>query len=316
MPGDRIQISCDEDPDYCVVRTIGSDGRVSIPDLGDVGVATKSADSAADKISRLLVDSGLLVRATIHVSPVFSKGSPIVLRGAVHHMLELRFRDGVKLSEILKTADPAESADTTRIQISHPDGRQETIDASEADPRLEDGDRVFVPLSSGDDAVNVLGGVRNPCAVPYRKGMTLSSALDSAGGFDIVGDSKKIVLIRASEEIPLSMPEEKDFPLKRGETIKVSLRKNVKLVAVQGLVANQGLIELLPGMTLSQAAAQAGVDRTDKRSDSVWLISVLGTKHRIVKLSLRAIAAHRTADPVLRPDDVVSVGFKDPGTGR
>jgi protein involved in polysaccharide export with SLBB domain len=77
-------------------------------------------------------------------------------------------------------------------------------------------------------------------------------------------------------------------------------------VAVQGDVAHPGLIELAPGMTVTQAVASAG-GPLHGTGEYVSIQSVSGKRYKKGWLSLGFMSAQRIPDPVLQPDDVVEV---------
>lgn len=312
MPGDLVRVICSQIPWLCLTRTVDENGRIQLPELGGIPVATQTPATIAKRIAALLT-SGSNVTPTVEVEAVTSRDGMIRISGAVERPLELRFRNGTHLADLLKLAGPSETADLDRLSLSRVDGSFETID-SERRIRLIGGDRVFVPVLSGATDISVLGGVVNPSAVRFHKGMTLAAAVEAAGGLAGRGDGHKIVLLRHGEPVPLSLPEDSAFPLLPGETLQVAIRADRRYVVVQGAVAHPGLVEFAPGMTLSQAVGLAGGPLPDS-DGNVILRSGIGKRQKSSHWSLAFIRSIRTPDPVLQPDDVLEVGQKAGGKG-
>lgn len=61
---------------------------------------------------------------------------------------------------------------------------------------LFDGDTIIVPKNS--NAVNVLGEVLNPIAFEYSKKLTITSAINQAGGYQQYADKRRVYVIKAN----------------------------------------------------------------------------------------------------------------------
>ena len=61
---------------------------------------------------------------------------------------------------------------------------------------LLDGDSIFVPKNS--NVINVLGEVLNPTAFEFSKNLSISKAIENAGGFQQFADKKRVYVIKAN----------------------------------------------------------------------------------------------------------------------
>ena len=306
-PGDRIQIQCEQDQSLSVVRRVGSDGTIDLPLVGSVRVAARTAEGAAAHIQETLIGAGWLENGTIKVESLFTPGDPIGISGAVAHRMELRFVNEPDLKSLLKLASPVANADLSHVFVSHADGSSVELDANATYLRLLDGDRVVVPFNLGPTTVEVAGGVQSPASVPFHTGLTLGDALSAAGGFTTRADKEKIVVTRRDEPIPASMPRDSGMVLKPGDTVSVSVIEEDKYVAIQGDVVHPGLIDLVTGMTVTQAIEAAGGLKRGGTGGSVTLKNVLDPASKPQRLSLNFIYDKRIPDPVLSADEVIEV---------
>ena len=61
---------------------------------------------------------------------------------------------------------------------------------------LIDGDNIFVPKNT--NVINVIGEVLNPTAFGFKKNISVSQAIQNAGGFHQYADTKRVYIIKSS----------------------------------------------------------------------------------------------------------------------
>jgi protein involved in polysaccharide export with SLBB domain len=307
LPGDLLEIFCGGDARLNVQRVVAADGTIELPDLGEVGVATLRPSEIASKINEAYLDLGKKGFATVCVHPMFIPGQPIEFDGAIAHRLSLRFLHRPTLESLLKICGPTDQADCSKIEISHADGSFESAN-SEHPFWLQDGDRVTIPVSSGSNSVEVVGGVVKPIHLDLRGLFTVQEALDEAGGVATRGNPNHITILRRNERIPIHLPDDDGFPLLAGDQLCVEAREVLNHVLVEGAVKTPGLVDFRPGLTLLAAIDAAGGVDEFNRSDSVLFKQMLNGAPRTIKLSLRFLRSQRIPDPVLGIDDVIQIG--------
>jgi polysaccharide export outer membrane protein len=204
-------------------------------------------------------------------------------------------------------------------------------DASD-DIRLEQGDRLFVPLVGSQ--VSIEGFVRRPEFYGIKPGERLRDLIDFAGGLRPEAYLRRLqidrILLAAKqtperERVILDVDLEKmwegdDFELLDGDRVTVlgigDHRDNQ--VMVEGHVEKPGVFELVPHTTLGDVISRAG-DCYRTRSMSWHNAYVPGA--RLVRdglplgLDLEAALNGRGADLLLLPGDVLEVPQYD-GTVR
>ncbi len=72
----------------------------------------------------------------------------------------------------------------------------ETLEGSEGDAVLEDGDQITIPIRPA--VVNIIGAVRNPTTVLHREDLDLEDYVRQAGGFLSTAAEKEVYLVRAN----------------------------------------------------------------------------------------------------------------------
>lgn len=304
IPGDRLRIVCADEPAFTVYRTVAPDGTVSLPFGLIVSLGGRSANEAADRVSDAIQRAGMgHLEFDVRLQP--ARGSAVTVSGAVSRRIELQYRHGVALSHLLKVSGVSDDANTDAVSIERSDGTSCVIPASWGF-LVRDGDQVLVPFASASDNVTVVGGVASPNTIRFRNGLTLGEAIDAAGGLAPLGDGSRVVLTRQGERIPMSLPEDVGFVLRQGDSIMVSVRAERHFVAVHGDVAHPGLVELVPGMTVTRAIDAAG-GPLHPTGEYVSLKSVEGKRYAPAWLSLAFMRSIRIPDPVLQPDDVIEV---------
>jgi len=118
---------------------------------------------------------------------------------------------------------------------------------------LLDGDTIFVPVTP--NVINVLGEVLNPIAFEYKKSISVSSAIASAGGYRDFADKRKVYVIRANGLIESSKRNvfAGNIKLQPGDTIVVPR----KIEIASGLQSLLPVTQVLSDLAFSAAAIES-----------------------------------------------------------
>jgi polysaccharide biosynthesis/export protein len=309
-PGDRIRIICEQEASLCVDRTIPETGVVRLPLVGNITLAGSTPADAAASIRASLRRRSNEFSGDVRVLRLASENAPVTFAGAVNRGGEVPFQQGLRLSAVLALAEPADVAELEAIVITTSTGDTLTVDATDSanDPELRSGDHVYVPLATRPREVLVVGGVVRPGAVAYTRGITLSQAIEAAGGISGHGLAEKIRILRGGAEVG-SVALEKDGTtvLQREDVVQVPLGEKRGYITVIGNVKNPGMVEFKPGMTLTQVIAAAGGLAPDAAADIVEVRRVTNPGFGIKRHDLIKIAAGTAKDPVLQSSEVVAV---------
>ncbi|SVC15376.1 uncharacterized protein METZ01_LOCUS268230, partial [marine metagenome] len=161
-------------------------------------------------------------------------------------------------------------------------------DAS-ADIRLEQGDRIFVPIVGSQ--VSIQGLVRRPAIYELKPGEQLRDLIAFAGGPRPEAYVRRIQIDRIlppAERTPglervivdvdlEALADNEDFALLDGDRVTVSGigERRSNQVVVEGHVERPGLFELVPNMTLGDVITRAGGLRLDAFDVVAHLIRVV-----------------------------------------
>ena len=218
-PGDVLQISFWEAPDYNVELHVGEDGMINLDILGQVTAAGKTPKVLQDEIgrgmSRLKREiSQAVVRVTeFNYLYVFVSGQ-VVSRG------RLTFEEIPDLWTVINLAGGiSEFGDLSRVTIvrgGDQAGRVEVVNVAEAIaagtldklPKLRRGDTVDIPRTPGgitagdlssssgsENYVYILGAVTTPGTINFQPQMDLLQALSAAGGYLENADLKRVKVV-------------------------------------------------------------------------------------------------------------------------
>ncbi len=241
-PGDEITIDVGAHPELGGKRTVGPDGRITLPMAGSLRVSDRTREEAAADMLAALSRFYSNLSVTVGVDKYLS--NRVLLLGAVEHpgvmlfdtrptLLEVVTRGGV-LSGIQPTAELRRPLIPERCIIYRGSDKAMFVDLKGlldsgsplADLRLRRDDIVYVP-STADRFVSVLGQVQHPGAFQLENATTLQKLLAEAGGLtDAAGDNPPIRIISptngTTRTIPLRallQPKASDLSLKPGDIL-------------------------------------------------------------------------------------------------
>jgi len=310
---------CEEEASLNRDYTVTRDGLILISFIGAIPVAGLTPVDAANRVSEELVKQRILARATVRITRVAAENAPVRFRGAVRTAGEISWRDGLRLSDLVKVCDPTVNADTERIEITSADGGK-LVTALSANSPLRPGDLVHFPPYTGPRELYVLGGVVRPGSMAWTAGLTLGQALTAVGGIGAAGDPNRIRLDRTSREpLRLAIPEDAAYPLRPLDRIVVEMRPTPVSINLIGDIRRPGSYPLKPGSTLLRAIADAGGIPEGRRA-TVAVIYRLGTKNnRPIIVDLDRVRRGLQGDVALLAGDRVLITDRVPklaGSGR
>jgi len=228
--GDVVQISVWQNEQFNGIMTVGPDGKITIPLLGDIIVADRNRkqvkDDLTSKLSKFIKEG-----AEVTVSVTQFNSQKIFVFGRVMRPAIITFQSPPSLLEIMIQVEPTPDADLTSVKVIpvDPSIRKpitvNMIDAMQRGdtsqlPKLLSGDTIYVPrieIATGKTpietiptptltskaeeekfVVNVMGAVATPNSYVFKEEPTLTQALMSAGGVTDSMALKSIRVIRNS----------------------------------------------------------------------------------------------------------------------
>jgi protein involved in polysaccharide export with SLBB domain len=152
----------------------------------------------------------------------------IDVKGAVAKPGAIEWKQGMKVRHAIDAAGGfTDNADPMAVSIVEADGRKVTVDLSKVGPSasVPAGARIEVPTFDPNRYVMIAGAVAKPGAVPYREGITVGDALNSAQPFDVLtSDTVRIVGKDGVRGLPkgVSQADLYAMTLAPGEAVKVN----------------------------------------------------------------------------------------------
>ncbi|MCO5295521.1 MAG: SLBB domain-containing protein [Fimbriimonadaceae bacterium] len=259
--GDRLLVTCEQEPTLNRTVTLSKEGVGSFGILGAVEVGGQSPEDAARRLEALLLLKLSLERATVSIRILERDDLPIRFGGAVEVSGEIEATDGISLSDIVALAHPSPAADLSAVEIVRDDGSHIRADwgGRRENPLLRPGDRVFFHLATRPRDVFVLGGVYTPRNVPHDQASTVSLAISACGGLTPHANRRDITVERDGETVArIRLDADGGMPLQPGDTLRVGVIDERLFVTVQGAVRRPGRVAYFRGMGLRDVFAEVG----------------------------------------------------------
>jgi polysaccharide export outer membrane protein len=319
QPGDSLRITVEGDESLSRVYVVDSTGAFRMPLIGLVQAGGRTTDEVAQEIARRLREGNFYRDPKVTVEIAQRAEPKVTVQGAVRRGGDFTLQAGWRLSDALNAAQPTDTADLSAVRLERLNGERLTLNHlkfiqegdESANPLLQAGDRIFVPLRAGGRNVLVLGAVRAPGAFDYESVRTLIQAIGKAGGTLPEADTTRIQIRRANqaEPIPVNLNTiQGDIELQPGDQINVPFRSVRQFIVVRGGVNRAGLINYAENMTLTQAIEAAGGPKPNAILERVVILrpAERGKQQRITVNLLEVAQGTRPDEPLL-PGDTVEV---------
>lgn len=265
-PNDTVNVVCEEEPSLSKDYVITRDGFIVMQFIGAVAIAGLDEKAAGAKIAATLIEQRIVARATIKLKIMgAAKGGLINFSGAVAKTGDLYPREGLRLSDVVKEAQPTQAADMAHVRIVAADGKTVIVDFLSFNgtdmannPLLKSGDRVYFDLIARTADVSVTGMVTRPGLVPFTRGLTVRGAIRASGGLGPGANDTAVRLERDGVAMPNIDIRQVDTELKPGDRVFVPGGASISFITVTGQVKSPQRLVLRQGMTLQQAIDAAG----------------------------------------------------------
>jgi polysaccharide biosynthesis/export protein len=280
IPGDRLRISVEEEPDLSRVYPVAGDGTVDFGFLGRIVVGEMTVGEAAEKLKSLL-EAQYFKEATVTVDVSDFVEGNILVMGAVRSPGSIVFSGGQILTVVEAISmcgglAPGAAGTEVRILRWKPgagterqalrvdvQSMMETLDFSK-DQYLRPRDIVFVPSLGGGAGASeflALGAVGSPGFHPYSPGLDVIRAFMRIGGFSAGARWSAVRILRPDKAgnysvIPIDLPRlfgeadmRQNVPILAGDIIFAPSAEQASRgrVYMLGAVARQGVVNLSLG---------------------------------------------------------------------
>jgi len=240
-PGDVLEVLVDGRPDLSRLPTVQTTGAVWLPWAGQVEVRGLTTGEIASKVTPLLVDEELAApRVAVRVREFQSQFGWV--RGAVRRPGRKPLRSGTRLVDALLDAGGFQDDASGEVAVERTGGtfadgsRSARFRFAGASPTPEELEQLSLPLLGGDAItatvqrwITVSGAVKRPGRHEFEDALTLSRAVEEAGGLARNGSDHVIVRRKDGDiEVDLGAVHDgraEDFALAPGDQVVVRARR-------------------------------------------------------------------------------------------
>jgi polysaccharide biosynthesis/export protein len=245
-PGDVLEVTVEGRPDLGRLPTVQTTGTIWLPRAGEVAASGLNVEEIAARITPLLVGPDLEApRVTVRVQEYHSQF--VWTRGALERPGRKQLRGGTRLVDVLLDSGGFLPGATGQVVVERTagvfadGGRALTLRFGRSGPSAEELQGMALPLAAGDvvtasarEWIAVSGAVRRPGRYPFTPALTLSRALEGAGGL-LPAAERRVKVRRADPAAGASLLEadldairhgkQEDVVLLPGDEIVVEARR-------------------------------------------------------------------------------------------
>ena len=272
-PGDELSINLWGGVSQTITRTIDPEGRVMLPESGEIQLAGLTLENAQNAVSGALQPQ--FHNAHVSVTVARLRSIRIYVVGDVQRPGAYDISSLSSPLTALSAAGGPTSVGSLRV-MRHSRGEKliGEIDLYDfllrgirnSEDRLQAGDTLLVPPAGAQ--VAVYGAVKRPAIYELRNEKALTAVLDEAGGLTVAAalghiTVDRIVANQRREEVSVAMADSEDvqaaaaavaeFEVKDGDRVHVAtvLPYSERSVYLQGHVARPGKLPFRDGLRLS-----------------------------------------------------------------
>jgi polysaccharide export outer membrane protein len=206
-PGDVLEVAVEGRPELSRLATVQTTGHLHFPLLGEVPVTELSVSDVAARIASLLGKEGVTGPVRVRVREYHSRS--VFVAGEVNRPGRKALKAGGRLIDVLVDAGGFSAGASGEVLVQRRDGTFEDGTVTRrfrfrsSGPTPEDRENLALALRAGDivtarprQYVMISGEVERPGRYLLDDGMTVTKALEAAGGLTRYG-SPKVSLVRA-----------------------------------------------------------------------------------------------------------------------
>ncbi len=240
-PGDVLEVAVDGRPDLSRLPTVQTTGSVWLPRAGQVEVRGLTPGEIAVKVAPLLAGEDLAApRVAVRVREYQSQF--VWVRGAVWRPGRKPLRSGTRLVDALLDAGGFQDGASGEVIVERAGGtladgsRSARFRFAGSSPTPEELEQLSLPLLAGDVItatiqrwITVSGAVRRPGRHEFDEALTLSRAVEAAGGL-LRNGSERVLVRRKDGDIEVDLGavrdgQAEDLVLAPGDQVVVRARR-------------------------------------------------------------------------------------------
>jgi polysaccharide biosynthesis/export protein len=256
--GDQVEVSVFDTPEMTQRVRINSDGKITLPLIGEIAVRGMSPDQLAEVITKKLIDGNFMKDPQVSVFVLEYAGQMAYVTGEVSHPGAYALLRSHRLLDLISVAGGLSSHAGNAITITRGEepGDHITVDLADKDeargnPEILPGDRITVGQTG---LVYVLGDVNRPGGFLLDRRSTLSvvQAVALAEGTKDSAGLARALLIRTEQgtrqETPINLKmilksKSPDLLLSAGDIVYIpgSLTRGMGRTSLEVVMSSVGL---------------------------------------------------------------------------
>ena len=200
-PGDLLHITVSGYAEMSTDVRVSQTGNITYPFIGEIQVASLSAQAVEGVIAKKLNDGGFIRQPQVTVLVSEYQGQKISVMGQVQKPGQYPLTSHVRVLDLLAEAGgtvPLSAAD--QATLLRKDGSKVAIDLQllfdgdpTQNPEVSDGDTIYVPRAP---QFYIYGEVQKPGMYRLERNMTVSRAISAGGGLTPKGSEHRVLVKR------------------------------------------------------------------------------------------------------------------------
>lgn len=311
-PGDSLTVTMWGLQSERISVSVERDGNITLPEVGVISVSGmpfgKLQDYLESELKRKLPNVRVhIAMGRLRTITVFVTGEAFVPGTQTLSSL------ATVINALFAAGGPTKNGSLRNVKVMRMGQAPQMLDLydfvmggdSSKDIRLRDGDTIHIPIIG--DVVGVAGNVKRPAIYEMKEPMTLSSALDLAGGVSYAGWLQRIQIERvenhrrrivADFDLSEAARDQLATPIQDGDMIIVDsvLGLEHDVVYLKGHVARESKYGLVKGMKLSDVLTSYELFKPNVNLEHAEI-------ERLIPPDLHAIVIPFNLGKVLKGDD-------------
>lgn len=327
--GDVLSVKVVGENEYTKAYTVNDDGKIFVPNVGDMVVTGKTADQVKEDLAAKL--KALLKNPVITVEVTSPTNTTVWVTGEVNNPGEIKVKPDSRLMDVIQKAggikDTGDRARATILRRGEANPQPIDLDALyrgdlTKNDLVQIGDTLYIPKKA-EGKIKILGDVSNPGQKDLQRDLTPMEAVTLAGGFKDTADKANVIIQHkdgtqitvdlAAEARGEESPLTKNLYLQEDDVVLVPNNKNSQVTVSGPGIKSPGTFTFEDSMTLMDAVTKAGGFTDTAVTKDVHVVRKTGEP---VKLNLEKFfkSGDVTQNAQLKPGDLVVVDAKEKKT--
>lgn len=286
--GDVLSVKVVGESEYTKTYTVNDDGKIFIPNIGDMVVSQKTANEVKDALTEQL--KTLLKNPVVTVEVTSPTNTTVWVTGEVTSPGEIKVKPDSRLMDVIQKAggikDTGDRARATLLRRGEAEPRNIDLDALyrgdlTKNELVQIGDTIYIPKKA-EGKVTILGEVATPGDKDLKQDLTPMEAVTLAGGFKESADKSNVIIQHkdgtqvkvdlAAEAAGDPSPLTKNLYLQEDDVLLVPNNKNSQITVSGPGAKSPGVFTYEDGMTVMDAVTKAGGFTEGARTKDIHVV--------------------------------------------